>query len=104
MRPRSGLQKDVLNLYRRALRIARTKPVETQAKFDISIRYTFRTRAASVGPRQIDAIERLLRKGEQQLETYETSSVKDCYISREMKEWNKAFRRTPGLLDSTTGI
>ena len=123
MRPRSGLQKDVLNLYRRyapvplmtvlvppnstwpsALRIARTKPVETRAKFDISIRYTFRTRAASVGPRQIDAIERLLRKGERQLEIYEAPFVKDCYISREMKEWNEAFRRTPDLPNSTTGV
>lgn len=123
MRPQSGLQKDVLNLYKRyvlfflnapswcgfvllnsawssALRIARSKPTETQAKFDILIRYTFRTQASSVGPRQISAIEHLLRKGKRQMEIYEAPLVKDCYISQEMKEWNRAFRRTPDLSNS----
>jgi len=100
MHPQSGLQKDVLNLYKRALRIARTKPAETRAKFDILIRYTFRTQAASVTPRQLNAIEHLLRKGNRQLETYEAPLVKDCYVSREMKEWNRAFRRTSDLSDS----
>jgi len=94
MRSQSGLQKDVLNLYKRALRIARTKPAETRGKFDILIRYTFRTQASSVGPRQINAIEHLLRKGQRQLEIYEVPSVKDCYVSQQMREWNRAFRRT----------
>ena len=124
MRPQSGLQKDVLNLYKRyvvafflnvpflpgsvspnpihserssALRIARTKPAETQAKFDILIRYTFRTQASSVGPRQISAIEYLLRKGKRQLEIYEAPLVKDCYVSQEMRQWNRAFRKTSDL-------
>lgn len=126
MRPQSGLQKDVLNLYKRcarlslkcpfllcprftksdksyvasALRIPRTKPVETRAKFDVLIRYTFRTQAASVSPRQISAIEHLLRKGKRQLEIYEAPLVKDCYVSREMKEWNRAFRGTSDLSNS----
>jgi len=100
MRPQSGLQKDVLNLYKRALRVARTKPVETRPKFDILIRYTFRTQATSVNPRQISAIEHLLRKGKRQLETYEAPLVRDCYVSQEMKEWNRAFRRTSGLSES----
>ncbi|KAF9648041.1 hypothetical protein BDM02DRAFT_3169071 [Thelephora ganbajun] len=100
MRPQSGLQKDVLNLYKRALRIARTKPVETRAKFDILIRYTFRTQASSVSPRQISAIEHLLRKVKRQLEIYEAPLVKDCYVSQEMKEWNRAFRREQDLLNS----
>lgn len=124
MRPQSGLQKDVLNLYKRyvavlflnapflpgsvspnplnlewssALRIARTKPAETRAKFDILIRYTFRTQASSVGPRQISAIEFLLRKGKRQLEIYEAPLVKDCYVSQEMRQWNRAFRKTSDL-------
>jgi len=94
MRPQSGLQMEVLNLYKRALRITRTKPMETRAKFDILIRYTFRTHASSVNPRQISAIEHLLRKGKRQLEIYEAPLVKDCYVSQEMKQWNRAFRRT----------
>jgi len=88
---------EVLNLYKRALRIARTKPAETRVKFDILIRYTFRTQAASVSPRQISAIEHLLRKAKRQLDIYEAPLVKDCYVSLEMKEWNRAFRRTSGL-------
>jgi len=118
MPPQSGLQKDVLNLYKRyvtiligsvtfhlansiwlsALRISRTKPAETKAKFDILIRHTFRTQAASVSPRQISAIEHLLRKCKRQLETYESPLVKDCYVSQEMKEWNRTFRRASGHL------
>ena len=75
--------------------------METRAKFDILIRYTFRTQATSVSPRQIGAIEHLLRKFKRQLETYEAPLVKDCYVSREMKEWNRAFRRTPDSLNPT---
>ena len=74
--------------------------METRAKFDILIRYTFRTQAASVGPRQVSAIEHLLRKAKRQLETYEAPLVKDCYISQEMKEWDRAFRRTSDLSNS----
>jgi succinate dehydrogenase assembly factor 1 len=73
------------------------KPAETRAKFDLLIRYTFRTQAASVSPRQISAIEHLLRKGNRQLDIYEAPLVKDCYVSREMKEWNTAFRRGSNL-------
>jgi len=78
--------------------------VETRAKFDILIRYTFRTQAASVNSRQISGIEYLLRKGKRQLETYEAPLVKDCYVSREMKEWNETFRRTPDLPNSKARV
>ncbi|KAF7346325.1 Succinate dehydrogenase assembly factor 1, mitochondrial [Mycena sanguinolenta] len=60
---RSGLQKEVLNLYRRALRIPRTKPEKTRTKWDLLIRYSFRKNATSVSPRNISAIEHLLRVG-----------------------------------------
>ncbi|KAJ3522472.1 hypothetical protein NM688_g8869 [Phlebia brevispora] len=83
----SGLQKDVFALYRRALRMAHTKPASTQDKFRLFVRYTFRTQASSVSPRDVAAIEHLLRKGRRQLETYEDDKVRDCWVSTEMREW-----------------
>ncbi|KAJ3722073.1 hypothetical protein DFJ43DRAFT_678623 [Lentinula guzmanii] len=86
---RSGLQKDVLSLYRRALRMVKTKPPSTQDKFTLYVRYTFRTSASSVSPRDVSAIEHLMRKGKRQLETYENPSIKDCWVSEEMQNWEK---------------
>ncbi|THU87046.1 hypothetical protein K435DRAFT_356690 [Dendrothele bispora CBS 962.96] len=60
---KSGLQKEVLNLYRRALRMVKTKPASKQHKFSLFVRYTFRTNASSVSPRNVSTIEHLLRKG-----------------------------------------
>jgi len=89
---KSGLQKDVLNMYRRALRMVRTKPADTRPKFDLLVRYTFRTQASSVSPRQVSAIEHLLRRGARQIEMYENTAVKDCWVSQEMRDWNHAHR------------
>ncbi|KIY46508.1 hypothetical protein FISHEDRAFT_75534 [Fistulina hepatica ATCC 64428] len=91
----SGLQKDVLALYRRALRMARTKPVSAQPKFTLFVRYTFRTTSSSVSARDLTAIEHLLRKGKRQLAVYEDPAVKDCWVSKEMYDWQKAhYQRT----------
>src|SRR6267154_1350318 len=96
---KSGLQKEVLALYRRyvtvgtdnmqtldesasALRMVHTKPVLTQPKFLLFVRYTFHTQASSVSPRDVAAIEHLLRRGKRQLEIYEQPSVRDCQISQ----------------------
>ncbi|KAF8840741.1 hypothetical protein BDN67DRAFT_929624 [Paxillus ammoniavirescens] len=93
MSPRkSGLQREVLALYRRALRMVRTKPPHTQSKFTLFVRYAFRTQAASVSPRNVAAIEHLLRRGRRQIETYESSSIKDCQISQAMSNWEQARR------------
>ncbi|KIK52048.1 hypothetical protein GYMLUDRAFT_180533 [Collybiopsis luxurians FD-317 M1] len=86
---KSGIQKDVLSLYRRALRMVKTKPPSTQDKFSLFVRYTFRQNASSVSPRDVNAIEHLMRKGKRQLEMYEHPSVKDCRVSHEMREWQK---------------
>ncbi|KAG2155838.1 uncharacterized protein EDB93DRAFT_55177 [Suillus bovinus] len=89
---KSGLQKDVLALYRRALRMVRTKPALTQAKFLLFVRYNFHTQASSVSPREVAAIEHLLRRGRRQLEMYEQPSVKDCQISQVMSDWEQNRR------------
>ncbi|EIM85801.1 uncharacterized protein STEHIDRAFT_58727 [Stereum hirsutum FP-91666 SS1] len=85
----SGLQKDVLALYRRALRMVRTKPENVQPKFSLFVRWSFRTQSAGVSPRNVSTIEHLLRKGARQLETYESPTVKDCWVSGEMKQWDE---------------
>ncbi|KAH9841567.1 uncharacterized protein C8Q71DRAFT_737673 [Rhodofomes roseus] len=90
MAPRhSGLQKDVLALYRRALRMVHSKPSAVRENFDLFVRYTFRTRASSVSPRDVAAIEHLLRHGRRQVEIYEDSKVRNCFVSREMMEWGQ---------------
>ncbi|KAI8978664.1 hypothetical protein BD414DRAFT_374663, partial [Trametes punicea] len=86
---RSGLQREVLALYRRALRTVNTKPPAAQPKFRLLARYSFRTQAAAVSPRDISAIEHLLRKGRQQLEIYEDPKVRDCWVSTEMVQWGE---------------
>jgi len=71
-----------------ALRMVYTKPPTTQPKFLLFVRYTFRTQAFSVSPRDIAAIEHLLRKGSRQLDGLEQTNVKGCWVSKEMEEWD----------------
>ncbi|PBK75048.1 related to Found in Mitochondrial Proteome [Armillaria ostoyae] len=89
MTRRSGFQREVLSLYRRALRMVQTKPPSTRAKFLLFVRYNFHQNAANISPRQVGVIEHLMRQGRKQIEMYEDPSVKDCWVSKEMKEWNK---------------
>jgi succinate dehydrogenase assembly factor 1 len=71
------------------LRIPRTKPSPTRPKWELMLRYTFRKNAASVSsPRAISVIEHLLRTGRRQVSMYEDKSVKDCWVSDEMREWD----------------
>ncbi|TCD70540.1 hypothetical protein EIP91_002886 [Steccherinum ochraceum] len=89
----SGLQKEVIALYRRALRMVRTKPETTRPKFTTFVRYSFKTQAAAISPRQVSAIEHLLRKGKRQVEMYEDPKVRDLFVSNEMREWDARDRR-----------
>ncbi|KAI0781989.1 hypothetical protein C8Q75DRAFT_796005 [Abortiporus biennis] len=90
----SGLQKDVFALYRRALRMARTKPPQTQSKFRLFVRYNFKTQASAMSPRDVSAIEHLLRKGKRQVEMYEDPAVRDCWVSQAMQEWDANDRKS----------
>ncbi|KAK0464314.1 uncharacterized protein EV420DRAFT_1036615 [Desarmillaria tabescens] len=89
MARRSGFQREVLSLYRRALRMVQTKPPSTRAKFLLFVRYNFHQNATNVSPRQVSVIEHLMRQGRKQIEMYEDPSVKDCWVSKEMREWNE---------------
>ncbi|KAH9986617.1 hypothetical protein BJV77DRAFT_950845 [Russula vinacea] len=88
----SGLQKDVLALYRRALRMVRTKPPSSRDKFRLFVRYNFKTQASSVSPRSVSTIEHLIRRGQRQVETYENPAVRDCWVSQEMRDWEAQER------------
>ncbi|CEJ81700.1 Putative Heat repeat protein [[Torrubiella] hemipterigena] len=72
----SGLQKEVLALYRQCLRESRKKPVETRPNFEKFSRAEF-TRHLTVEKRDFAAIEFLLRKGKRQLELYSSPGIKD---------------------------
>ncbi|KAL1950258.1 hypothetical protein VTO73DRAFT_5382 [Trametes versicolor] len=103
MSRRSGLQREVLSLYRRALRMTHTKPEASQHKFLLFVRYSFKTQATAVGSRDISAIEHLLRRGKRQIEMYEDPNVRDCWVSSEMMTWGERNRgRTGGGIGSKT--
>ncbi|KAF5360503.1 hypothetical protein D9756_005023 [Leucocoprinus leucothites] len=91
--PRSGLQREVIALYRRALRMVKTKPEPVRHKFLLYVQFTFRQNASLVPPRDVSTIEHLLRKGRRQLEMYEDPGVKDCFVSKDMVEWEERWRR-----------
>ncbi|KAJ7780689.1 hypothetical protein DFH07DRAFT_793111 [Mycena maculata] len=91
---RSGLQKEVLSLYRRALRIPRTKPPHTRAKWDLMLRYKFHKQAATATAREVNIIEFLLRTGRREVSTYEDKSVTDCWVSEDMRAWGEQRTKT----------
>lgn len=78
----------------RALRMVRTKPPPSRPKFLLFVRHTFRTNATKVSPRNVGAIEHLLRKGGRQLTMYEDEAVRDCWVSEEMIAWDKSRKAT----------
>ncbi|EON66678.1 hypothetical protein W97_05924 [Coniosporium apollinis CBS 100218] len=65
----SGLQRDVLSLYRQCLRAAAKKPAKTQQNFKMFARNEFREHI-SLNKKDFATIEFLLRKGHRQLEIY----------------------------------
>eukprot|EP00941_MAST-03F_sp_MAST-3F-sp1_P002146 g2146.t1 len=72
MRRHSGLQRDVLSLYRKLLRAASAKGEGTVK----AVRDQFRSRAHSVRRRDFTSIEYMLRKGEKDLKTLKMPSFK----------------------------
>lgn len=64
----SGLQKQVLDLYRKFLRAARSKGPEERQKIETVISAEFRHNAKSVDRKSFVHIEYLLRRGKKQLD------------------------------------
>ncbi|KAK4105880.1 hypothetical protein N658DRAFT_415979 [Parathielavia hyrcaniae] len=72
----SGLQRDVLALYRQCLRECRKKPEASRDNFRVFARTEFE-KNIKVDKRDFGAIEFLLRKGRRQLDMYASPGVKD---------------------------
>ncbi|KAI1178814.1 complex 1 protein-domain-containing protein [Nemania sp. FL0916] len=72
----SGLQKEVLALYRSCLRASYQKPNATRSHFKAFARAEFE-KNITVDKRDFAAIEFLIRKGRRQLEVYSAPGIKD---------------------------
>ncbi|KAF2206026.1 hypothetical protein GQ43DRAFT_406065 [Delitschia confertaspora ATCC 74209] len=70
----SGLQRDVLSLYRRCLRAVREKPSETRENFRSFIREEFH-KNRDLDKKDFGTIEYLLRRGQRQLEMYQDPGI-----------------------------
>ncbi|KAF2721905.1 hypothetical protein K431DRAFT_223051 [Polychaeton citri CBS 116435] len=70
----SGLQKDVLSLYRQCLRACRTKPIHSRAKFESFTRQEFE-KTRKMDKKDFGAVEFMLRKGHRQLEVFAEKNV-----------------------------
>lgn len=68
------------------------KPSNTRPKFHLLVRHSFRAQAQAVSPRDVAAIEHMLRRGRRQIEMYEDPKVRDCWVSEEMVKWGDSNR------------
>jgi len=77
--------------------MVRSKPLSVRPKFLLFVRYNFKTQSSSVSPRNVAAVEHLLRRGRRQVEMYEDGKVRDCFVSAAMLQWEEQDRgRTEG--------
>ncbi|KAI9293039.1 hypothetical protein K502DRAFT_306962 [Neoconidiobolus thromboides FSU 785] len=73
---KSGLQKEILALYRTVLRAVRLKPEENRTSFKQYARYQF-DKYKNIDHKDFNTIEFLLRKGKRQLEIYSGEGIKN---------------------------
>ncbi|KAG8966139.1 hypothetical protein FRC03_012464 [Tulasnella sp. 419] len=88
----SGLQREVLHLYRRSLRNAYSKPPATRDKFVLYVHYNFRhpSKGGGVSKRDVSTIEYLIRSWHKTLEMWETGALRDCWVTKDMWEWGQS--------------
>ncbi|TGO65936.1 hypothetical protein BOTNAR_0072g00100 [Botryotinia narcissicola] len=72
----SGLQRDVLALYRKCLRESRKKPAEARKHFEVYARLEF-SKNITLDKKDFNTIEYLLRKGQRQVDMYSSPGIKD---------------------------
>ncbi|WWD21240.1 hypothetical protein CI109_105724 [Kwoniella shandongensis] len=82
---RSGLQQDVINMYRQGVRNAMSKTAEARPAFLLHLRYNFRH--PHLRPRDYTAIEHQLRRMSRTLEMLSDPSVQRISVSNEMRSW-----------------
>lgn len=64
----SGMQKQVLALYRGFLRAARSKPIEVRRQIETVVSSEFRQKSKQVDCKNFQYIEYLIRRGRKQLD------------------------------------
>ncbi|SCU93390.1 LAMI_0E14202g1_1 [Lachancea mirantina] len=74
----SGLQRQILHLYRQFIRLAYQKPQENRAHFEKHFRYEFQ-RYKDLPRKDFSTIEHLLRVGRRRLELFSSPEVKDIH-------------------------
>ncbi|CAB4253744.1 similar to Saccharomyces cerevisiae YDR379C-A Protein involved in the assembly of the mitochondrial succinate dehydrogenase complex [Maudiozyma barnettii] len=74
----SGLQKEVIHLYRQWVRMAHTKPIDTQPRFMNFIHEEF-GKYRDLPRKDFTTIEYLLRTGSRRLQMYSQDDVKDIH-------------------------
>ncbi|XP_074274816.1 succinate dehydrogenase assembly factor 1, mitochondrial [Silene latifolia] len=71
----SGLQKQVLSLYREFLRAARSKSIEDRRQMELIVSQEFHRNATQVDRKNFVYIEYLLRRGKKQLDQLKSSGT-----------------------------
>ncbi|KAI8806076.1 hypothetical protein BJ742DRAFT_375649 [Cladochytrium replicatum] len=74
---RTGLQREVLEFYKKCLRAALGKPENSRPHFVAFVRQEFRGHAKTIEVKDFNTIEYMLRRGKKQLEILGGSSVVD---------------------------
>lgn len=74
----SGLQREVLKLYRMCMRSVRTKPAETQEHWRKYVRDEF-GKHQQLPKKSFNVIEHLLRVGHRRYEMYLSAAIKDIH-------------------------
>ncbi|CDO94212.1 unnamed protein product [Kluyveromyces dobzhanskii CBS 2104] len=72
----SGLQKEVIHLYRQCVKTAHKKPIENRPHFITYIRAEF-GKFKDLSRKDFSTIEHLIRVGNRRLEMYATPELKD---------------------------
>ena len=80
-RPLSGLQKDVIHLYRAVLRAARQKPPDARKSLEKYAGAEVRKDAKRVDRKDYQLIEYLLRKGSKQLGSLKENTTTGFHVS-----------------------
>lgn len=74
----SGLQREVLSLYRRSVRLVRTKPLETRDNWRNYVREEF-GKHQKIPKKSFTVIEHLIRVGHRRVEMMLNPSIKDIH-------------------------
>lgn len=75
MKRYSGLQKQVLGLYRDSLRAARNLPSSSRVPAILFVRGEFRTNAAQIEKLDVQRIEFLIRQGKKKIKQFASADI-----------------------------